>query len=114
MTDPQPQSKPVRPNSRFTWVVVVLILVVLVLASLELGLSNPEPSPTATVTEDIIKSTQTSTVLASNPATETIPPDVPPSPDEIGYTDGIIFLATILVLILLVGTLREIVHRKGV
>ena len=52
--------------------------------------------------------------MAGNTTTETITMDIPPTPDEIGYTDGIIFFATILVLILLVGTLREVIHRKGV
>ncbi|HAF48484.1 MAG TPA: hypothetical protein DCL08_04480 [Anaerolineaceae bacterium] len=37
----------------------------------------------------------------------------PPTPEEIGYTDGIIFLATVLIIILLVGTLRETLRRKG-
>ena len=36
----------------------------------------------------------------------------PPTPDEIGYTDGIIFWSTILILILLIATLREVVRRK--
>ena len=37
----------------------------------------------------------------------------PPTPEEIGYTDGIIFMSTLLILILLVGTLRETLRRKG-
>ena len=41
------------------------------------------------------------------------PTSLPPTPEEIGYTDGIIFWATILVIILLVGTLRETLRRKG-
>jgi len=40
---------------------------------------------------------------------------LPPTPDEIGYSNGIIFWSTILILILLIGTLREIlyVRKKG-
>jgi len=41
------------------------------------------------------------------------PTSLPPTPEEIGYTDGIIFWATVLVIILLVGTLRETLRRKG-
>jgi len=41
------------------------------------------------------------------------PTSLPPTPEEIGTTDGIIFWATILVLILIVGTLRETLRRKG-
>ncbi len=41
------------------------------------------------------------------------PTNLPPTPEEIGYTDGIILWATILVVILLVGTLRETLRRKG-
>ena len=36
-----------------------------------------------------------------------------PTQDEIGSTDGIIFWATLLVLILIIGTLRETIKRKG-
>jgi hypothetical protein len=39
--------------------------------------------------------------------------DLPPTPEEIGYTNGIIFCSTVLVLILLVGTLRETIRREG-
>ena len=41
------------------------------------------------------------------------PTSLPPTPEEIGYTDGIIFWATLLVIILIVGTLRETLRRKG-
>lgn len=41
------------------------------------------------------------------------PTSLPPTPEEIGFTDGIIFWATVLVIILLVGTLRETLRRKG-
>ena len=37
---------------------------------------------------------------------------LPPTPEEIGYTDGIIFMSTLLILILLLGTLREALWRK--
>lgn len=37
----------------------------------------------------------------------------PPTPEEIGSTNGIIFWGTVLILILLIGTLRETLLRKG-
>ena len=46
--------------------------------------------------------------------TPTPTPDLPPpTPEEIGGTDGIIIWATILIVILLAGTLRETLRRKG-
>jgi len=39
--------------------------------------------------------------------------ELPPTPEEIGFTDGIILFSTILVLILLIGTLRETMYRKS-
>lgn len=36
----------------------------------------------------------------------------PPTPEDIGYTDGIIFWSTVLVLIMLVGVLIETLRRR--
>ena len=65
---------------------------------------------TAAPTSEAIASTPQST--SENRVSPT-PTNIPPTPEEIGYTDGIIFWATILVVILLVGTLRETLRRKG-
>jgi hypothetical protein len=56
----------------------------------------------------------------TTPQADEAPADIPDAdeqtiaPEEIGYTDGIIFWSTILVLILLAGTIREMIHREGI
>jgi hypothetical protein len=65
----------------------------------------PTQTPLATAAEGL--ATQSTD---QNEAQETLSP---PTPDEIGSTNGIIFWSTVLILILLVGTLRETIHRKG-
>lgn len=114
MADSQPQPTSEELNDRFKWGLVILILSVLILASFAFGRPNGEEAVTATPTATLMINAETGTAMASNTTTETVTPDIPPTPDEIGYTDGIIFFATILVLILLVATLREVIHRKGV
>ncbi len=112
MADSQPT--PAEPNDSFKWELVILILSVLILASFAFGRPNGQEAITASPTATLMTNAETGTATVNNTTTETVTPDIPPSPDEIGYTDGIIFFATILVLILLVATLREVIHRKGV
>ena len=114
MAEPQPQSASTGSNNSFKWGIVILILAVLFLASFAFGHSNGVESTPTVQTEDLLEETATETALATDSVTGTIEPEIPPTPDEIGYTDGIIFFATILVLILLVAVLREVVYRKGV
>ena len=114
MSDPQPQSTMPESNGRFKWGIVILILGVLIIASLAFGSSSVPESTATTPTENLLESAGTGTDMVSDVSTETGTPAVPPSPNEVGYTDGIIFFATVLVLILLVATLREVVYRKGV
>jgi hypothetical protein len=114
MSDPQPQSTSTQPNGRFQWGLVILILAVLILASFAFGRPNGEKAATASPTATLKIFSESGTAMVGNKTTETVTVDIPPTPDEVGYTDGIIFFATILVLILLVGTLREVIHRKGV
>ncbi|MEA3327822.1 MAG: hypothetical protein U9R53_11050 [Chloroflexota bacterium] len=96
------------------WILFIVVLGVIALSVLALlspiaersGIldSTLTPCPTndaGTLTESI---NQTIT-----PTLEQAPPTV----EEIGNTNGIILWSTILVLILLVGTLRETLHRKG-
>ncbi|MDF1519616.1 MAG: hypothetical protein P1P73_03940 [Brevefilum sp.] len=67
---------------------------------------------TAEPTTDV--SLETDQPEVENLLTTTPTPELePPTPEEIGYTDGIIFWATVLVVILMVGTLRETLHRRG-
>ncbi len=95
--------------SSLRWILIALIIGVLILSLLafispvsQVG-QEITPSPTAfQMTQTTFQMTQTAEVEAS-----------PPTPEEIGYTDGIIFMSTLLILILLMGTLREALHRKG-
>ncbi len=57
----------------------------------------------------LMKQTSTSAVQVTPTPDAKLPP---PTPDEIGFTNGIIFWSTLLILILLIGTLREIMRRK--
>ncbi len=68
--------------------------------------TTPAPSSTFSATDVDTDVTQ----QADQTQTEEILP--PPTPEEIGSTNGIIFWSTILVLILLIGTLRETILRK--
>lgn len=101
-------------RSRFRWILIALVIGVLVLAVFAFispvsqnGRATP-PSPTDEIFQDddtpegYPQLTQTAEVDA-----------LPPTPEEIGYTDGIIFMSTLLILILLVATLRETLHRRG-
>jgi hypothetical protein len=107
------QPQPSRQRIGLQWVLLVLVLGVLILSSLAFvrpisqDEQTPTPMNTASITpEDSGTPEGTGTPLAD-------PNALPPTPEEIGYTDGIIFCSTVLVLILLVGTLRETVRRKG-
>lgn len=61
----------------------------------------------------------TSTAITQTPDPDQIengtrtPEPYPPSPEEVGSTSGIIIWGTLLVLIFLIGTLRETLYRKG-
>lgn len=89
---------------------IVLIIAVLGLSSFTLV--NPISQNKVQLAQGTVDATLTpsSADLTSTPDPQDLPP---PTPEEIGYTDGIIFWSTFLVLILLIGTLREVLHRKG-
>ncbi len=94
------------------WIVFVLILAVLAVSILAFTSPLSEvknearPSPTAIdQPDDSIMSDELSPTSENDPSTQ--------RPEDIGYTDGIIFWSTVLILILLVGTMRETIHRKG-
>lgn len=95
------------------WVLLVLVAVVLLLSIL--ALNSPvsqraeEQTPSLTSPADIDRSGGTPDIATAYPAEGTL---VPPTSEEIGTTDGIIFWSTILILILLVGTLRELLYQK--
>ena len=98
------------------WPHGILLVLVLSVISLSLlafihpvahGAAQVSPSQTPLATETGGLATQSTD---QNEIQETLPP---PTPDEIGSTNGIIFWSTVLILILLIGTLRETIHRKG-
>lgn len=101
-----------RPVSQ--WLLLILVLAVLFLSSL--AFSKPisqggrTPTPEPTCTGNLAEGT--AAAMTQTPSAEETEED-PPTPEEIGYTDGIIFCSTVLVLILLVGTLRETLRRRG-
>lgn len=94
------------------WILYLLLVLVLTLSIM--AFTSPisqnnqavTPSPTANAMDGEVA--PTSAALTATAEAETLPP----TPEEIGYTDGIIFWSTILILILLIGTLREALRRK--
>ena len=95
------------------WLLLIMVMGVLILTSLAFIRSDTpeavESMPSQTATE----STQIGETLSSTMTPEMEAESSSPTPEEVGYTDGIIFFSSILVLILLVGTLRETVRREG-
>ena len=102
------------PQPRRIWLgaqTAVIVLVVMVVLMTILALVTPDASNTlAQNTTDTLENVElTATPI---PMAETEENQMP-SHEEVGYTDGVIFCGTILVLILLLGTLREILwYRK--
>ena len=94
-------------------VLIALVLGVLTLSILAFispvsqGGQETTPSPTG------MSAQETGTPETEENLTQTAEVEaLPPTPEEIGYTDGIIFMSTLLILILLLGTLREALRRK--
>ncbi len=92
------------------WPLIVLIIAVLGLSSFTLVSPITQNKGQVEQGTPCETSTPSSADLTTTPDPLELPP---PTPEEIGYTDGIIFWSTLLVLILLIGTLREVLHRKG-
>ena len=99
---------------RSHWILFVLVLAVVGLSILAFNSpvsQNPQNttlSPTSRSTSEPGTATAEA-VLTLTPEGTTLPP----TPEEIGYTNGIILWSTILILILLAGTLRAALYRKG-
>lgn len=69
--------------------------------------TNTESTSNATVQE--IETVTPESALTPTPDSEALPP----TPEEIGYTDGIIIWSTVLMLLLLAGTLYGITSKKS-
>ncbi|MCB2209283.1 hypothetical protein KQH62_00175 [bacterium] len=96
------------------WILIVLVIGVLILATLAFlrPIAGSGPNATPAETEASLTPQGAAETEMSGELTPTVTED-PPSPEDIGYTDGIIFCSSVLVLILLVGTLREVIRRRG-
>lgn len=115
MTEPELQPQPENQHNGLKWALVVLVLGVLILSGVTLARPISQGGATPTETSGAMLTAETTTTMGSilTATTPTPAPTESLTPEEIGYTDGIIFFSTVLVLILLVGTLRETLHRKG-
>jgi len=93
----------------FTLIIGVVILAILTFTR---PISQVERTITPCPTSLALTATAqpAGTTIALTPTTEV----VPLTPEDIGYTDLIIFWSTVLVLILLVGVLRETILQKNV
>ena len=95
------------------WIVSLIILSIFALSILAFtspvseGMGQAESTATSTPTGQTSDSAETAVTLTPDPE------EMPPTPEEIGYTDGIIIWSTILIVILLIGTLRETIRREG-
>jgi len=91
----------------FTLIIGVVVLAVLTFSRpISQGTRTVTPCPTAMMLTATAQPTGSLPVIT--PTSEVIPL----TPEEIGYTDLIIFWSTVLVLILLVGVLRETISQR--
>jgi flagellar basal body-associated protein FliL len=96
-------------NANLSWILLLLVLGVLALSILAFNSPVSEGGQETAPTE----MSETDPGADAPEMTQTAEAEtLPPTPEEIGYTDGIIFMSTLLILILLVGTLRETLRRK--
>lgn len=69
---------------------------------------TPTPSPFSTTSAADVQENATQSFEGAG----TDEPVAPPSPEEVGSTDSIIIWSTVLILILIIGTLRETILHK--
>lgn len=94
----------------FLYALVLLVLLLSILAFNSPVSQNPQETP---VVETVVPTEGDQPAADAAEMTGTPPAQVdPPTPEEIGFTDGIILWSTLLILILLVATLREFLRRK--
>ena len=95
------------------WILWVIVLGVFFLSFLAFTSPVSEGMGQAAPTATTAPADQTGdpTTPALTPTVD--PEEMPPTPEEIGYTDGIIIWSTILMVILLLGTLQQTLRREG-
>ena len=108
LTRPDPPQK--RAGGQY--LIFILVLGVLFLSTLAFvrPISQEAVTPTSEITPSVTP--EEAGLSGESIPLETETDEPPPTPEEVGYTDLIIFCSTVLVLILLVGTLREMIRRK--
>ncbi len=111
MDELEPQTK--KPGIGPQWILLALVVGVMIITSVAfmqpISKGNAAPTPTSDLAGYVVGD-----VTAENAApTPSVTPTEPPSAEEVGYTDGIILCSSVLVLILLVGTLRETLRRRN-
>lgn len=110
------EESPQEPKQRLIgpyWILIALVVGVLILATLAFLRPIAGDTPTATPVDSAASLTpEGMDTQEAGDQTATIT-EAPPTPEDIGYTDGIIFCSSVLVLILLVGTLREVIRQRG-
>jgi len=107
--EPQPKKPVIGPQ----WILLVLVIGVMIITSIAFmqPISRGRAVPTPTFeTADV---TSEGAAIENAAPTPSVTPTEPPSAEEVGYTDGIILCSSVLVLILLVGTLRETLRRRN-
>ena len=93
-------------------ILLLLIMAVVILAILTLTRPISQQAQTETPCPTLVAvMTEQATLFVDETSTAIVPLE-PPTPEDIGYTDGIIFWSTVLVLIMLVGVLIETLRRK--
>ena len=107
----EPQTK--KPLIGPQWILLVLVIGVMIITSVAFmePISKANVAPTATA--DMVGYAVGDGTPENVAPTPSVTPTEPPSAEEVGYTDGIILCSSVLVLILLVGTLRETLRRRN-
>jgi hypothetical protein len=100
-------------KNRLMWALLALLVIVVVLAILALRSPISEPIGERTMVPTLVD-TPSIESLTETPQPEVIVlgPEDFLDPEEIGHTEGIIFWSTVLLIIVIVGTLRETILRK--
>lgn len=98
---------------KLMWSLIAMLVAIIILAVLALRspISQPIGERTMVPTIDATVS-EVSPEVTPEPVVIILEPEDFLDPEEIGHTDGIIFWSTVLLLIVVLGTLREIILRK--
>lgn len=100
-------------GSKLMWLLIGMIVIILILAVLALRSPISQPIGERTMVPTI-DGTLTESGLTETPEPVVIIMELEDflNPEEIGHTDSIILWSTVLLLIVVIGTLREAILRK--